>query len=257
MKRRSAFVVLLVSLLAACTTVSPEPQAFHDGVRLYHEGYYLSARDAFDSAVRLNPGMPSAWNNRGVARVRLGDVEGAVLDYTEAMRRAPADAEFVFNRANAYAAGGNLPEALKDYTVATHLRPDYAQAFYNRGTVRAVTGDRKGAVEDWRFAATLERDPWTRAAMERGVPLDGVYALPSATATSGGVAVVMPPSPPSPHDIAPGGSAQALTSRAMNRELDGDRVGALADLRAAVAAESDPSRRARLQGILRALEGAR
>jgi hypothetical protein len=256
MKRRFAFLVLPVILLAACTTVSPEPQAFHDGVKLYQEGYYLSARDAFDTAVRLDPGMPSAWNNRGVARVRLGDVEGAVLDYTEAMRRAPADAEFVFNRANAYAAGGNLSEALKDYTVATHLRPDYAQAFYNRGTVRAVAGDRKGAVEDWRFAATLERDPWTRAAMERGVPLDAGYASPPAT-TSGGVAVVMPPSPPSPHDVARGGSAQALAARAMNRELDGDRLGALSDLRAALAAETDPARRARLEVILRALEAAR
>ena len=255
MKRRFALLVLPVTLLAGCVTVPPEPQAFYDGVRLYQEGYYLSARHAFDTAVHVNPDLPSAWNNRGVARVRLGDLEGAVLDYTEAMRLAPNDAEFVFNRANAYAAGGNLPAALKDYTAATTLRPDYAQAFYNRGTVRAVAGDRKGAVEDWRFAATLERDPWTRAAMERGAPVEGVYALPGAA--SGGVTVMMPPAPPSPQDAAAGASAPALAARAMNRELDGDRLGALADLRAALAAETDLARRARLEVILRALEAAR
>ena len=255
MKRWFVLFALPVTLLTGCVTAPPEPQAFYDGVRLYHDGYYLSARSAFDTAVRLNPELPSAWNNRGVARVRLGDLEGAVLDYTEAMRLAPNDAEFVFNRANAYAAGGNLPAALKDFTAATSLRPDYAQAFYNRGTVRAVAGDRKGAVEDWKFAAALERDPWTRAAMERGAPLEGGYAMPASA--TGGVAVMMPPAPPSPQDVAAGGNAQALAARAMNRELDGDRLGALTDLRGALAAETDPARRARLEVILRALESAR
>jgi tetratricopeptide (TPR) repeat protein len=243
-----------VLLLAACATPAART-AFEDGVSLYRDGYYLSAREAFDTALRQEPEMASAWNNRGVARARLGDLEGAVLDYTEAMRRAPTDAEYVFNRGNAYAAGGNLAQALADYTTAVTLRPDYAQAFYNRGTVRAATRDMRGAAEDWRFAVALERDPWTRAAMERGAPVEGAYAMPRAVA--GGVTVMMPASSPAVPSGAVAGDAPSLVARAMDRELNGDRLGAIVDLRAAQAAETDPARRTRIDAMIRLLETAR
>jgi hypothetical protein len=42
----------------------------------------------------------------------------------------------------------------------------------------------------------------------------------------------------------------------MAREIDGDRAGALEDLRAAAMAEPDPARRARVDRLLQALEAA-
>lgn len=255
MTRSLVLLIPAVALLAACAT--PARTAFDDGVRLYREGYFLSARDAFDTAVRQDPRMATAWNNRGVARVRLGDLHGAVMDYTEAMRLDPSDAEIVFNRGNAYAAGGSLPAAIEDFSAATRLRADYAQAFFNRGTVRAAAGDVRGAVTDWQFAAAIEPDPWTRAAMQRGSGLDYVFASPGPRAGAG-VTAVMPPAPPSPHAITPEAlDVRSLVARAMSREVDGDRAGAIADLRAAFAAEVDADRRARIDRLLRTLEAAR
>jgi hypothetical protein len=141
------------------------------------------------------------------------------------------------------------------YTTAVTLRPDYAQAFYNRGTVRAATRDMRGAAEDWRFAVALERDPWTRAAMERGAPVEGAYAMPRAVA--GGVTVMMPASSPAVPSGAVAGDAPSLVARAMDRELNGDRLGAIVDLRAAQAAETDPARRTRIDAMIRLLETAR
>jgi hypothetical protein len=46
-------------------------------------------------------------------------------------------------------------------------------------------------------------------------------------------------------------------NRAVGRELDGDHAGALEDVRAALALETDPERRASLQGLLRSLETQR
>jgi hypothetical protein len=43
----------------------------------------------------------------------------------------------------------------------------------------------------------------------------------------------------------------------MSREVDGDRAGAVADLRAAVMMETDATRRERIDRLLRALEGTR
>jgi hypothetical protein len=43
----------------------------------------------------------------------------------------------------------------------------------------------------------------------------------------------------------------------MDRELNGDRLGAIVDLRAAQAAETDPARRTRIDAMIRLLETAR
>ena len=248
-------------LVAACTT--PTVTSFDDGVRLYREGSYAAARDAFDDAVRAKPRSATALSNRGVAKARLGDLDGAIMDYTQAMQLAPTDAEIVFNRGNAYAAAGHLPAAINDFTMAITLNPSYAQAYFNRGTVRAASGDVAGAVSDWQWALDVERDPWTKAAMRRGAGVDFAYASPGPM--RGGV-VVNPsaaataplPPPPGPDALSPAPlDVRALVARAMTREVDGDRLGAIGDLRAAVMAETDAGRRERIDRLLRSLESAR
>jgi tetratricopeptide (TPR) repeat protein len=260
MKPSLALVIPAAFLLVACA--SPSRVAFDDGVRLFREGYYASAKDAFETAVRQEPDNAIALNNRGVARARLGDLDGAVMDYTSAMQLAPGDAEIVFNRGNAYAAAGTLPAAISDFTTAVGLRPTYAQAFYNRGTVRAAAGDVTGAVADWQWAVDVERDPWTKAAMRKGSGLDYAFASPSSSSGSAvsrpGAVVVGPPPPPNPEAISsPSLDVRALVARAMAREVDGDRAGAIIDLRAAVTAEADPARRARIGSLLSTLEASR
>jgi tetratricopeptide (TPR) repeat protein len=276
MKRLLAVLAPVVVLLAGCA--APTRSAYDDGIRLYREGHYASARDAFDTALREDPAMAAAWNNRGVARARLGDLDGAVLDYTQALALAPADAEIVFNRGNAYAAAGNLPAAIADFTAATAMRPGYSQAFFNRGAVRAAAGDHRGALADWQWAVDVEADPWTKAAMRRGSGLVAAQASPETAAPArgahGGVVVTAPPSPvatvvpapsagvpppPPPPPALTGASldVRALVARAMGREVDGDRAGAVADLRAAAMAETDATRRARIDRLLRVLEGSR
>jgi hypothetical protein len=51
--------------------------------------------------------------------------------------------------------------------------------------------------------------------------------------------------------------ARALASRAITRELDGDHAGALADLRAAIAMETDVRRRDSMANLLRLLDTPR
>jgi tetratricopeptide (TPR) repeat protein len=267
MKRSFALLLPAAAvLLAACTTMT-DVTAYDDGVRLYREGSYASAKDAFETAVRLEPNNAAAINNRGVTKARLGDLDGAVMDYTRALRQTPGDAEIVFNRANAYAAAGNLPAAVTDFTTAVTLKPDYAQAFFNRGTVRAALGDSQGALADWRFAIALDRDPWTKAAMARAVGMDYPSAAPSALVREGsGAVAVIPPTQPGPSGVVtvappsagtlPAPDVRALVTRAMARELEGDRAGAIADLRAALVAEPDAARRDRVERLLQTLEAA-
>jgi hypothetical protein len=72
-------------------------------------------------------------------------------------------------------------------------------------------------------------------------------------------AVPPPPAPAAP--VEPPKAAdpelrdpRALAHRAIERELRGDRAGAIADVRAAIALETDPAHRASLEDFLRRLQ---
>jgi tetratricopeptide (TPR) repeat protein len=54
-------------------------------------------------------------------------------------------------------AKGDLDGALQDYTEAIRLKSDYADAFNNRGNARAAKGDLQGATHDHGEANRLQQ----------------------------------------------------------------------------------------------------
>jgi tetratricopeptide (TPR) repeat protein len=257
---------------AGCATT---PTALERGIGYYHEGHYLFAADEFSEAIRLDPNLASAYVNRGVARVRLGRLTAAIEDYNRALALQPDDAATYFNRGNALVAAGHPVPAIADFTRAVELSPVFAKAWFNRGSARALAGQTDGAMLDWLHAIEVESDPWSRAGMRRSAGLEpgsavtsegtpttaATVAPPPAPGTATAAVPVLPPgtpagtpaaSPPSPES-----DARALAIRAFSREVDGDREGALRDLRAALAVETDPARRRSLEALLRRLDAPR
>jgi tetratricopeptide (TPR) repeat protein len=267
----ASFLVLLVPGLAACASRST---AFESGLAYMQAGRYEPAALEFDNAINLGQRTAAVYNNRGIARAHLGQVVGALGDYTQAIELSPVDPELYFNRGNAYAMLGNEDYAIQDYNRAVTLAPGYARAYFNRGTARLRLGDRAGAEQDWRYAIGIEPDPWAQAAMVRSAGL-GEPAVRSAVSDIPGVVpasrVAVPaeaPAPPPqpaalpafdtrPTAVPETGDARALAQRAVARYLDGDRAGAVDDLRAAVAIETRPERRAGLEDLLQALGPSR
>jgi regulator of sirC expression with transglutaminase-like and TPR domain len=264
--------------LAGCLIAPP---AAEQGRIFYDSGNYLSAADAYTEDIRLHPRSAAAWNNRAVARVRLGDLNGAIRDYNRAVELAPDDAEISFNRGNALVAAGQYREAILDYDRAITLMPTYARAIFNRGTAYSLAGQPDAARRDWLAAIALEPDPYSKSAMRRSAGLDTAATVVASAAPAGqpttattiapappvGVRPGMPPLPAAPATAAfpnvaasqPAASpieidARALTSRAISRELDGDHAGALQDLNAALALEPDAARREAIARLIRLLE---
>lgn len=263
MNRKLGSIVIgaLALALAACTMT--RLSAMDRGAIDLREGRHEAAFQRFDDAVKAMPRSAAAWNNRGIARVRLGDLVGALGDLTRAIELAPTDPELYFNRGDIYVALGNHDYAVQDFSRAIDLAPGYARAYFNRGTARLRNGDQAGAHADWRYAVAIEADPWTQAAMVRSAGL-GAPATRAAVAAIPGTLpqtpVAAPPPAASPAFIEPTPQtldARALAARAITRELDGDRAGALADLRAARAMEADAQRRTSLETLIRALETGR
>ena len=277
----TAALALTGLALSACAASAPRAA---DGRVFYDSGNYLAATDAFSDDIRLHPRSAAAWNNRAVARVRLGDLNGAVRDYNRAIELSPTDGEIYFNRGNALVAAGQYREAIVDFDRAVYLVPSYARATFNRGTAYALAGQADAARRDWQAAVELEGDPYVKSAMRRSAGLDGwtaaitpvaapvgqpttaaTIAPPPARGTQPGVPQpTMPATAAFPNVAAsqPAASpmaidARALTGRGISRELDGDRAGALADLTAAAALEPDPARREAIARLIRLLDTPR
>jgi tetratricopeptide (TPR) repeat protein len=99
--------------------------------------------------------LVSALINRGVAFRNIGQYQRAVVDYTEALHRAPGDAMIYANRANARRELGELRNALNDANKAIELDSRRPASYYTRGAVLEAAGQLRNARKDYMMALSL------------------------------------------------------------------------------------------------------
>ncbi len=97
-------------------------------------------------------------HNTGQVRAALGDLEGAIADYTEAIVRDPNYAPYYFDRAGLLHRLGRDDEAVADYETTIRMSPPLPEPYYNRGDIRAGWGDVEGALADFSYAIELNPD---------------------------------------------------------------------------------------------------
>ena len=127
--------LMLISPIAACSArISPrvdDPEGtivqisadvyFQEGVKKARRGDYQGAIEDFTQALRLNPQDAIAFNNRGLAYANQGDYQPAIADYNQALRLNPQDAEAYYNRGLAYRKLGDTQQAITDLRKAADL----------------------------------------------------------------------------------------------------------------------------------------
>ncbi len=94
--------------------------------------------------------------NSGLAKSEAGDIQGAIADYTAAIRLNPNYAKAYNKRGIIH--GRNLqdyPAAKADFDRAIEINPNYSDAYYNRARVREFLEDKPGAIADYQKAAEL------------------------------------------------------------------------------------------------------
>ena len=119
--------------------VNPEKQsiqlqasrALAEGARAWTEGRAEQAASGFAKAALLNPAMPLAHMNLGVALRRMGKVEAAVASYRRALALGSDDPALYSNLGNALRETGHLAEAEAAMRKAVEAKPDNVSFAYN------------------------------------------------------------------------------------------------------------------------------
>lgn len=98
----------------------------------------------------------TAHYNRGVARSRAGEFDGALADYAVTLQIDPRHAYALAGRGTIYLERKRFREALADFDRALAASPGMKLALNNRGNVRKALGDLEGALADYDLLVQLE-----------------------------------------------------------------------------------------------------
>jgi Flp pilus assembly protein TadD/mono/diheme cytochrome c family protein len=134
------------------------------GALLQMSGNVSGALLQFSEAVRIHPEDPIANNALGAALLASGRVEGAIPHLETALLSRPDYFDAHYNLGNALAAQGDFAGALTHFRAAVRLNPQDANAEANLGSAFAETGNQKEA--RLHFERALQIDPKNELARE-------------------------------------------------------------------------------------------
>jgi tetratricopeptide (TPR) repeat protein len=101
----------------------------------------------------------ATYVNRGILRLRRGNVDGAIADFDQALRRDPNEPEAYLNRGSALLRSDRRSEAVAMFSQAIeHDTRQPAMAHYGRAMAYELLGNARAAYYDYRRASELDPD---------------------------------------------------------------------------------------------------
>ena len=105
----------------------PATEAMNEGAQAAIRQDWNSAINRFSEAIRLNPKLAAAYNDRGLSYYMKGDWDKAIKDLSEAINLNPKDEKAYYNRARAYASKGDNDKAITDFSEAIRTQSGICQ----------------------------------------------------------------------------------------------------------------------------------
>ena len=128
---------------------------FYRAYAKYGLGDKQGAIADYSQAIAINPRLPETYYSRGYVKSQSGDKQGAIADYSQAIAINPQSADAYINRGNAKRALEDRQGAISDYTSAISIDPHLANAWSGLGLSKSELGDRYGGCKDLKQSAFL------------------------------------------------------------------------------------------------------
>jgi Flp pilus assembly protein TadD len=135
-QRRKAIIILSASITLSALIISTSLQLHHwqDSITLFRHAIEVTRHNSI------------AHYNLGTAMASRGNLDKAILHYTEAIRINPNDEKAYNNMGNALFKQGKTKESIVNLQEALRINPDYAEAHYNLGTIMSSEGGIQKAI---------------------------------------------------------------------------------------------------------------
>lgn len=101
------------------------------------------------AAIERNPGDKDAHYERGLARERSGDHQGAIEDFSRMLEIEPNSARILVRRGTVKLDSGDVRGAIEDHTLAAAIDPGYAGAYFHRALAHEAAGEWDQARENY------------------------------------------------------------------------------------------------------------
>jgi tetratricopeptide (TPR) repeat protein len=103
-------------------------------------------------SIRMASTMPAELLiSEGVRYAQMGNTQNAIQNFTEAIRQNPKLAEAYNNRGAVYNKTRDFDRAIEDFTRAIKLKADYYEAYIARGQAQQAKGNLRAASEDFNY----------------------------------------------------------------------------------------------------------
>jgi tetratricopeptide (TPR) repeat protein len=148
-----SLAILVGGMMIACESVPPpetvlKSQSALEAMQKLRIGDLKGAIKDYSAAIAQNPEDADSYVNRGIAYNELGQNQEAIADYTKALTLKPDQVLAYYNRANAHSQLKHYKEAIADYSKIIDLDPEYAYAYANRGATYFQMNQKKEAIAD-------------------------------------------------------------------------------------------------------------
>ena len=120
---------------------------------------YATSLDFLNKAIGLVPSFNNAYFERALVKKKLGDIKGAIADYSIIVNREGANfLPAYFNRAICYKKVGQLTAALSDLEEVLHHHPDDPVTWKVKGNIHLLAGRHNQAIADFTKAIDLDSE---------------------------------------------------------------------------------------------------
>lgn len=138
---------------------APISSYFDDGMRFFEEGQYEQAIELFTKALRLSLGdLAETHLYRGISYAYLDAYDKAMNDFNNALRKNPYIADAYNERGNLYRLSEDYHLALDDYDATIAIDKTHYAAYYHRALTKEKIGNLVEAESDLTLAIQLQND---------------------------------------------------------------------------------------------------
>ncbi len=143
-------VVTVFALLLSVLTFGQSAKEFlENGIAKHKVKDYEGAIKDYSKAIKEDKNYTDAYYNKGTCELALNDLKSAKKDFDKAIEIDPKYVKAYYSRATVLVSQEKYSDALPDLDKVIELDATTPNALSLRGQIRVQSGDKKGACEDF------------------------------------------------------------------------------------------------------------